>query len=338
MTDYWQGKRVGITGGAAMIGTHLAKLLLSQGAEVTVLDDFSSGRRENVDKLCWMRECDLRDPNACFLALTQPYFEVVFHLACAHGGRGYVDTHPVESFDNLALDATVFRALAETGKKPRVVFASSACAYPVDLQDSPRSKPLVESDVDYAVPRNPDGAYGFAKLAGELTLNAYTQAGLLDGVAARMFTVFGPLVKENHAIAAFCAKTLIRQDPFEIWGDGTQLRNWTFVEDTVRGLALVAESGRHGAVNVGVEERYTVLQGAAAVWAAMGWKPKQVRYAPAKPTGPYNRIADAGLAKSLGWSPQVPFGEGVKRTAEWYVQTHDAEQVRAKLEQSLRER
>lgn len=338
MSNYFDGKRVTVTGGAALIGSHLTEALLERGADVVVADDMSAGKLENVPDGVTVLQYDLRDYSDALDAVVDA--DVVFHLACQHGGRGYVDTHPVESYDNMALDATVFRACANTGKTTkRVVFASSACAYPVDLQNSDDSRPLVESDIDYKHPRNPDGAYGWSKLAGELTLNAYTVAGDINGISARQFTVYGPRMGETHAICALIAKTFIKQEPFEIWGTGEQLRNWTYVEDTVNGLMLLAENTHlHNAHNLGVEQRYTVHQACEIIWKIMGWKPKEIIHRTMKLTGPYNRIADASKIRKLGWKPSVSLEQGIENTIRWYTDENDVETVKRELEHRLTER
>lgn len=342
MSNYWEDKKVVVTGGAALIGSHLVEYLISQNVkDIWVVDNLSSGKKENLPKGFNIIEGDCRDSFTAEHNFMNA--DIVFHLACQHGGRGYVDTHPVACADNLSLDATVFRAARMAGVQ-KVIFASSACVYPLWLQNDIRKEVrLSEEMCHWDNPSQADGQYGWAKLMGEMTLDAYVAEGYFHGVSTRFFTVYGPRMKQNHAIAAMIAKTFIKQRPFEIWGNGNQFRNWTYVKDTVRGMALAAVYMNRGAVNIGIEDKITVNQAVAQVMELMGYDPYKdshplsaVVWTPDKPTGPVNRIADARKAHySLDWWPAYSFKEGLQETIEWYLATHNEDEVRAGLEESL---
>lgn len=338
MSNYWETKRVCVTGGAALIGSHLVERLIQENVgHLWVVDDLSSGKKENLPKDVDLWQVDLRDPCKAKLALTNA--DIIFHLACSHGGRGFVATHKLDCIDNLSLDATVFRVAREVGVE-KVAFASSACAYPIDLQ-ADISKPcyLKESDIDYNNIRQPDGAYGVGKLCGELALDAYVEAGHYAGVACRFFTVMGKRMKPNHAILALIAKTFVRQDPFPIWGFPDVIRNWTWVENTVDGMVLATEKLNRGAVNIGLEEPITVHQAVETVWDVMGWHPNTYHYLSDAPVGIVSRVSDSTKAKTLlGWKSTVSFRDGVEKIVDWYISTHKIDDVKASLERSLTER
>src|SRR5262249_53466520 len=134
------GRRALITGGASFIGSHLAELLVDAGAVVTVADDLSSGKLENlaaVQTQIKFLKGDLRDPE--FAKVASIGQSIVFHLAASHGGRGYIETHPVDCTNNMLLDHTVFAAAAVAGAA-KIVFASSACVYPTTLQADSESR------------------------------------------------------------------------------------------------------------------------------------------------------------------------------------------------------
>ena len=135
------------------------------------------------------------------------------------------------------------------------------------------------------------------------------------------------------------AKAFIGQNPFEVWGDGTQVRNWTYIDDIVRGTILAAEKIDDGAaVNLGTMERVRVLDAVKMVLDYAGHK-AEIKLRPDMPTGPLNRVADNALArKLLGWEPQVLFRDGLKRTMDWYFATKNREQVRKILDRMLTER
>jgi nucleoside-diphosphate-sugar epimerase len=341
---FWGGKRVVLLGGASLIGSHLAKALLDLPiASLKIVDDLSSGSIENLQYMginiindIELKEHDLRNFDLARRAVY--HSDIVFHLAAQHGGRGYVAGHKVELYDNLAVDSTIFRACSKEGVE-KVVFSSSACAYPIELQqDTEEHLLLSEGLIDYNRHLPADGAYGTEKLIGEAMLDAYVERGDFKGVSTRSFTVYGPLMKENHAIAALIAKFMIRQDPLEIWGDGTQIRNWTYVEDNVQGALLAAEKLDRGAVNVGVEEERTPLGAHSSIGHIMGWYPKVVQLLPDMPVGPLNRVADATKLKSLGWKPKYSFEAGLRKTIDWYLSTHTVEEVRRDFERKLTER
>lgn len=344
MDNFWNNKRVVLLGGASLIGAHLAKALSELPvASIRICDDLSSGRIENLHYLgvnpveADFRSCDLREYGEALKAVAKS--DVVFNLASQHGGRGYVAGHRVELFDNVSLSSTIFRACSVAGVE-KVIFSSSACAYPIELQQNTDELLYLSEDmIDYNRLLPADGAYGTEKLFSEAMLDAYVERGDFKGVSTRSFTVYGPLMKENHAIAALIAKCILKQNPLEVWGTGKQIRNWTFVEDNVQGALLAAEHIDRGAVNIGVEDRLTPFDALFLICNHLNWKgPRSFDIRPDKPTGPLNRVADASKLKSLGWKPKYTFEEGLRKTIDWYLSTHTVEEVRKDFERKLTER
>lgn len=336
----WQGRRVLVTGGASFIGSHLTDALVARGARVRVVDDLSSGKLENLrqhlaDGTIEFIQADLREPGVARAAMQG--IEVVFHLAADHGGRGYVDLHQAGPASNLFLDGLVFWEARRAGVE-KIVYASSGCVYPNYLQSDPNKELYLTEDL-VRPPYDADNMYGWAKLMAELTLKAYAREYGLKAASCRYFTVYGPRGVENHAVIAMIARAFIGQNPFEVWGDGTQVRNWTYIDDIVRGTILAAERIDDGtAVNLGTTERIRVIDAVRMVLEYTGHK-AEIRLRPDMPTGPLNRVADNRLARELlGWEPQVPFREGLRRTIDWYFSTKDREQVRQTLERMLTER
>jgi nucleoside-diphosphate-sugar epimerase len=333
-----------VTGGASFIGSHLVDALVALGARVRVADDLSSG---SLDNLAQSRDRvdvqigDLRDrefARACADGRT-----VVFHLAAAHGGRGFIDTHPADCASNLALDATVVDASWRAGAG-RLCFASSACVYPVSrqLRTDGGAALLKEEWADPFVDgaAYSDGEYGWAKLMGEMTLRAYGKQHGLKSVSCRLFTAYGERENETHAVIALIAKAFVRMDPYEIWGDGQQDRNFTYVGDIVEGMlraALRVEDG--SAVNIGTAEHVCVVDAARLVFKIMDWDPSELFFDLSKPVGVYSRAADLSRTKALlGWEPATSFDEGLERTIRWYEQSRNVDTVRDQLAVLLHER
>lgn len=330
MNQTWRDRRVLVTGGASFIGSHLVDALVARGARVRVVDNLSSGLLENIKGHVDRGQIefgyeDLLNPDVARRAAEG--MQVVFHLAADHGGRGYIDTHPVECSTNLILDGLVFRSCHQA-RVEKVIFSSSGCVYPTSKQMDPTQEVYLREDM-VKPPYEADDLYGWAKLMAELTLRAYHEEHGMKSAACRFFTVYGPRCGENHAVMAMIARAFVRQTPFEVWGTGDQVRNWTYVDDIVEGTILAAEKIDDAtAVNLGTTERIRVIDCAREVMRLAGYE-ADVKTLPDKPTGPMNRVADTALAvKLLGRQPQVPFKEGLRRTLEWYFATKDQEQVR----------
>jgi nucleoside-diphosphate-sugar epimerase len=336
----WSATRAIVTGGASFIGSHLVDSLLERGVRVRVVDNLSSGELRNIAAHVArgdveFLQADLLDSRVAAEAMRD--VDVVFHNAADHGGRGYIDLHQVNCSTNMVLDGQVFRA-AERAGVAKVVFASSGCVYPEDLQTDPEEVLYLTEDL-VAPPFNADNLYGWAKLMGELTLRAYVAEGRLQAASLRYFTAYGPRCPESHAVMAMIARALTDQDPFEIWGTGEQVRNWTHVSDIVEGTIRAAERIDDGtAINIGTMERTKVVECAQEVLAYMGKQPELV-FDPGKPTGPYNRVCDLTRCRELlGWEPRTSFRDGLHATIDDYMATHDAATVRASLERMLVER
>lgn len=336
----WKGTRVLITGGASFIGSTLVDALVQRGARVRVVDNLSSGKITNIQRhvrsgaVEFLQE-DLLEHGIAEKSVRDQQF--VFHLAADHGGRGYVDLHQVACSTNLVLDGLLFRACHRAGVE-KVVYASSGCVYANFLQTDPKEILYLTED-KAGPPYDADNMYGWAKLMAELTLQAYYREGGMKSASCRYFTVYGERGHENHAVIAMIARAFIKQDPFVVWGNGEQIRNWTHVDDIVSGTIRAAEFIEDGAaVNLGTMERTRVLDAVNEVMRYTGHK-AEIRLRPEMPTGPMNRVADNSLArKLLGWEPQVKFMDGLRRTIDWYFKTKDRGEVSAILEEMLTER
>ena len=336
----WTGKTVLVTGGASFIGSTLADQLIERGAKIRVVDDLTSGHLGNISGHIAKGNiefvhADLREPGIARGAMQGVH--TVFHLAADHGGRGYVDLHQAGPASNFFLDGLIFWE-ALKAKVHKVVFASSGCVYPNFLQSDVNKEMFLTEDLTKG-PNDADNTYGWAKLMAEFTLQALYKEHGLKAASCRYFTVYGPRGVENHAVIAMIARSFLKQDPFEVWGDGTQIRNWTYIDDIVHGTILAGEKIDDGtAVNLGTMERVKVIDAVKMVMEFTGHK-AQIKLLPNMPTGPLNRVADNSLAKKLtGWEPKVPFRDGLKRTIDWYYKDRDRAHVESIFKRMLTER
>ena len=337
----WPEKHVLVTGGASFISSHLIDLLVANGARrIRVVDDLTSGRLANVQPhieagVVEFVEADLLAPGVAQRSVEG--IDVVFHLAAIHGGRGFVDLHQAACAQNLAMDGLLVKA-AHEARVGKFVFASSGCIYPNFLQQDVTEELYLTEDMA-GPPYDADNLYGWAKLMTELTLKAYYKDFGLKSASCRFFTVYGERGVENHAVIAMIARAFVKQDPFEVWGDGTQVRNWTYVGDIASGMLAAAEKIDDGtAVNLGTEERTQVIDAVAEVLRYTGHR-AEIKLLRHMPTGPLNRVASNRLARQLlGWEPKVKFMDGLHRTIDWYFAAKRREEVGGYLEEMLTER
>ncbi len=333
MRSCLSNKKILITG-ASFIGVHLVKKLISKNVSSITVVNLSNKHKFKLKPFLndiSFHETDLRDLGKTMKIIKGS--DVVFHLAADHGGRGYVDLKQGNTASNFLLDGSVFKACLNVGVE-KVFFASSGCVYPNFAQTNINKKIfLKESSV--TPPYDADNTYGWAKLMGELTLKQYFKDFGLKSAIGRFFTVYGPHASESHAVMGTIAKAFVNQNPLEVWGNGTQIRNWTFVTDIVDGIVKAVEKIDDATpVNLGTQERIRVLDMVNAVLKYFDYSPK-IKYV-SMPTGPMNRVADISLAKDmLEWSPQFPFARGIKKTIEWYVDNKDKEHIQKNLSSLL---
>jgi len=331
----WKGKRVLVTGGASFIGSHLIDALVSHGAYVRTVDNLSSGKwsniQEHLDKATIeFRHQDLMDPGVARDAMAD--MDIVFHLAADHGGRGYLELHQVACARNLRMDNIVINAATDAGVK-KFVFASSGCVYPNHMQQDV-TKEVYLSEKDLGPPYDADNLYGWAKLMAELTLKAHYKECGLKSASCRYFTVYGVRGAESHAVMAMIARAFTRKNPFEVWGTGEQIRNWTYVDDIIRGTILAAEKIDDATgINLGTTERTRVIDAVKMIidFVRQRYYPDyspEIKLLPDMPTGPLNRAADITLSKQmLGNWQQINFKEGLHRTIKWYFETKQMDKV-----------
>lgn len=335
----WENRSVLVTGGASFIGSHLVEALIEKGAAVRVVDDLSSGTLENIQEHIDSGQVSFYHQNLLKPGVAEEVaadMDVVFHLAAIHGGRGFIDTHHAFCSRNMIIDGLMIKAAYEANVD-KFVFASSGCVYPVTLQMDVSKEVYLKEEM-VGPPYEADDTYGWAKLMAEQTLKAYHKDFGFKSASCRFFTVYGERCTENHAVIAMIGRAFLKKNPFEVWGDGTQVRNWTYVGDIVSGLLLAAEKINDGtAVNLGTEERIQVLDAVYEILKYTGHE-AEIKLLTHMPTGPLNRVASNQLAfELLGWKPEVKFINGLHKTIDWYYRTKNRKTLALSFEQKLLE-
>ena len=337
----WNEKKVLVTGGASFIGSHLVDHLSRRGVgHLRVVDDLSTGKLEHIQEYVQTNRVEFYQKDLLSDGVAREMvqdMDVVFHLAAIHGGRGYIDLHQAECAQNLILDGLVIREAYQAGVE-KFVFASSGCVYPTELQSDVNKEVYLREEM-VGPPYSSDGIYGWAKLMAELTLKAYYREHGFKSVSCRFFTVYGERCLESHAIMAMTGRAFLRQKPFEVWGDGTQIRNWTYVKDIVNGMVLAAEKIDDGtAINLGTEEAIRVIDAARLILEYSGHD-AEIKLLTHMPTGPLNRVASNRRAYDLlGWQPKTKFADGLRQTVDWYFATKNRAVVGKNFAQKLIER
>lgn len=296
-----------VTGGAGFIGSHIADALVERGDEVVVVDDLSSGRRDNVPSEARLVELDIRD-EALSALFEEARPEVCFHLAAQASVTVSVERPGHDADVNVLGTIQVLEAARGVGAK--VVFSSTGGAIYGECDG-----PMPEDS-----PRRPASPYGTSKLAGEEYLALYNRLYGAGHVALRYANAFGPR-QDPHGEAGVVAiffNRLKAGEPCRIYGDGRQTRDYVYVGDAVS--ALLAAAGRSGGVfnvGTGVETSVLELYDLCRRIAGSDAKPE---HAPARPGEARRSVVDPTLAATeLGWRPQTSLDDGLRTTweSEW---------------------
>jgi UDP-glucose 4-epimerase len=174
---------------------------------------------------------------------------------------------------------------------------------------------------------------------GEYQAAQFAAQSRFQASSARIFTAYGERENESHAAIALIAKAILRVDPYPIWGDGTQTRNFTYVADTVNGLLLLGtreEDERFRAVNVGSSTHHTVMEFVETIFEQVEWRPSELDLQTSRPVGVASRASDNELTNELfDWEPATPLADGVARTLAWYESKTDRPSTADELETLL---
>jgi nucleoside-diphosphate-sugar epimerase len=291
-------KKYIVTGGAGFVGSHIVDALIKRGDKVHIIDNLSSGTKENINPKAVFHHLDIRE-----LKKIQPIFkniDGVFHLAALPRVQYSID-HPVETMEvNITGTLNVILAAKQAGVK-RIVYSASSSAYgdPIDL-------PQVES----MLPK-PKSPYGLQKYVGEHLMRLWSEIYGIETVSLRYFNIFGPRQDSEGAYAQVIARFLKQKKDgkkMTIAGDGSQTRDFIHVRDVVHANLLAMESekvGKGEVINIGSAKHVSVLEIAMLIDGKYEFLPPRIE--------PHDTLADITVAKKLlNWRPMENFAKGVE--------------------------
>jgi UDP-glucose 4-epimerase len=304
-----------VTGGAGFIGSNLTDALLARGDEVIVVDDLSTGRRENLEQAlaggATLIEADIRDRAGLEEIAGRERPEAIFHLAAQIDVRKSIADPAFDASINIGGTANVLEA-ARAGGARRIVFSSTGGA--IYGEGEGQQLPLAED-----APLAPEAPYGQSKFAGEGYLSLYERLYGLSSIPLRLGNVYGPRqdpLGEAGVIAIFCGRLREGRQP-TVFGDGKQTRDYIYVGDVVAAMIAASESEATGPVNIGTGIETDVLELVQALGELGDSNSFEPEFAPPR-TGEVQRISiDPGRAeRELGWRPQMGLKEGLRVTLD----------------------
>ena len=303
--------KVLITGGAGFIGSHLVRLLQSKGEDVAVVDNFSTGLRENLPDGTAIYECDVTSPElANVFEAVRP--DAVVHLAGQTTVHVSMADPGLDAAQNVIGSVHVLEQARQCGGK-RVIFASTAASYGDVAED--------HLPIDEFEPLAPLSFYGLSKVTVERYLDLYHKAYDLDYVVLRFANVYGERQGDGGegGVISIFTKRVAKDEPITIFGDGKQTRDFVYAGDIARGIdAALRTHHANRAYNLSTQTE-TSLKELVAVLAKVSGKRIVPRYEDARTGDIYKSLLANGRARrSLGWEPQTSLEEGLRRTYEYF--------------------
>ena len=298
-----------VTGGAGFLGSHLCEELLRRGHRVICIDNLETGSLANIEHI---RDEAFVHRN---LDIIEPYFidepiDFVYHLAS-----------PASPIDYLRLPLATLKVGSygthHTLGVAKVHRARFLIASTSEVYGDPKVHPQPETYWGHVNPIGPRGVYDEAKRYAEALTMAYHRQQGVDTAIVRIFNTYGPRMRphDGRAIPTFLRQAL-QDRPITVFGDGSQTRSFCYVEDEIRGLIALSESGHHEPVNIGNPDEFTLLELAQTVIEVTGSR-SEIVYEALPTDDPQVRQPDITLAREiLGWEPTVSLREGLKRTIE----------------------
>ncbi len=305
------GKSVAITGGAGFIGSNLADELATSNS-VIIIDDLSTGRKENIEELLKKDNVKFIQGSVTDLPLLEELFQdvdFVFHLAALPSVPRSMED-PLASHNVNTTGTLNVLIAARDDKVEKVVYTSSSSVYG-DTPTLPKKEDMIP---------NPQSPYAASKLAGEYYCQVFQQVYNLNTICLRYFNVYGPRQDPNSQYAAaipqFISRTLQGSPPI-VFGDGEQTRDFTYVKDAAKATILAAEAKAIGVYNVGSAKRVTINELANLIISLIGNHLEPIHQEP-RSGDIMHSLADISKARSFGYNPRYSLEEGLGETINWF--------------------
>ena len=304
--------RVVITGGAGFLGSHLADELLGRGDEVVAIDNLSTGNNANIEHLLALPGFTFVEHDVSNYVCVPGDVDAVLHFASPASPIDYLKM-PIQTLKVGSLGTHNTLGLAKA--KGATYFLASTS----EVYGDPQVHPQPEGYWGNVNPVGPRGVYDEAKRFSEAMTMAYHRSHGIDTRIVRIFNTYGPRMRldDGRVVSNFIVQAL-KGDPLTIYGDGAQTRSFCFVEDEVRGLIALLDSGEHHPVNLGNPNEFTIRELAEIVLEVTG-SSSVIEHRPLPTDDPTQRQPDITRALDLlDWEPQVQLREGVERTVAYF--------------------
>ena len=296
-----------VTGGAGFLGSHLCEHLLGRGHRVICVDNLDTGSLGNIEQIRVGGFTFMQHDMTQHIDVPEPV-DFVFHLASPASPIDYLRL-PLQTLKVGSYGTHNALGLAKA-KRARFLISSTSEVY-----GDPQVHPQPESYWGHVNPIGPRGVYDEAKRFAEAMVMAYHRQQGVDTAIVRIFNTYGPRMRphDGRAIPTFIRQAL-ENKPITVFGDGSQTRSFCYVDDLIRGIVALAESGEHLPVNIGNPDEMTLLQLAKAVVSATGSQ-SQIVFEALPVDDPQVRQPDITRARAiLGWEPTIDLEEGLRRT------------------------
>lgn len=305
--------RIVVTGGAGFLGSHLCRALLDRGDRVVAIDNLVTGTVDNIEDLFGRPGFTFVEHDVSNYVWVPGDVDVVMHLASPASPADF-ERIPIQilKVGGLGTHNTLGLALA---KRARYFLASTSEVY-----GDPLVHPQPEEYWGNVNPIGPRGVYDEAKRYAEAMTMAYHRHHGVDVRIVRIFNTYGPRMRpdDGRAVSNFIVQAL-RGEPLTIFGDGSQTRSFTYVDDEIRGFLALLDSDVTTPVNIGNDAEFTVLELAQLVLDVTN-SPSDLVFLPLPPDDPVQRQPDLTKARTLlGWEPTVALRDGLERTAEYFA-------------------
>lgn len=314
-------KKILITGGCGFVGRHLTKRLsLDPNNQITIIDDLSTGLRlEHWPEHLKCKINDIRYQDCIeYFQTENKQFDVIFHLAAIVGGRLIIENNPLVVAKDLSIDAEMFNWSVQT-KPGKIVYFSSSAIYPLSKQTKENGVPLSEYLIDIQNQKidMPDMSYGWSKLTGEFLADLAVKKHGLNVVIYRPFSGYGEDQDMTYPFPSIINRVINHENPIDVWGDGTQNRDFIYIEDCIDGILLTYEKINDATplnLGTGISTSFNELIERACKINSIECN---INHLLDKPVGVHTRYANVQKSISYNIIPKTTLDDGIRIVSKY---------------------